>query len=89
MMVSSEPGVAAETTVDGPTHVVAAIDALVDEYRTRCLWSWRSDYYPRGNDERLRVLEVIQRYGDLSAYRRASILRQWLSRISSVGSASS
>ena len=68
------------------TEVAAAIDALVDEYRTRCLWSLRSDYYPRTTGERLRILSAIERNGDLAAYLRASTLRQWLSRLSSEAS---
>ena len=72
----------------GASDVFAAIDALVDEYRTRCLWSVRLDYYPRSSSERLRVLGAIERNGDLAGYRRASLLRQWLSRNSSATSAS-
>jgi hypothetical protein len=60
--------------------IAAAIDALIDEYRVRCLWSLRADYYPSTTAERLRVLELIQRHGDLAAYRRAATLRQWLSQ---------
>jgi hypothetical protein len=65
----------------------AAIDALVDEYRTRCLWFLRPGYYPRTVREQLRALDSIERHGDLAAYRRASTLRQWLSQISSEASA--
>ena len=66
-----------------------SVDALVDEYRTRCLWFLRPDYYPATTEQRLRVLGYIERYGDLAAYRRASALRQWLSRPSSEASVSS
>ena len=62
----------------GPTSITTAIDALVDEYRSRCLWFMRSDYYPRTTQERLRVLDAIASHGDLAAYRRAASLRQWL-----------
>jgi hypothetical protein len=67
-------------------EVAVAIDALVDEYRTRCLWSFPSGYYPRTTGERLRILNAIERNGDLAAYRRVSTLRQWLSRLSSEAS---
>jgi hypothetical protein len=67
----------------------AAIDTLVDEYRTRCLWSLRPDYYPATLDERLSVLERIERCADLAGYQRAFMLRQWLSQNSSEQSATS
>ena len=65
----------------------AAVDALVEQYRNRCLWFLRSDYYPTSDSERLRVLEYIERYGDLEAYRRAGRLKRWLSQRSSASSA--
>jgi hypothetical protein len=66
-----------------------AVDALIDEYRARCLWFLRPDYYPTTTEERLRLLGYIERHGDLQAYRRASPLRQWLSRRSNAISAGS
>ena len=71
----------------GPDPTAAAVDALVDVYRSRCLWFLRDDYYPTTRDERLRVLEYIERYGDLEAHRRAGHLRRWLSQTSSAPSA--
>lgn len=67
--------------------VAAAVDALVDAYRTRCLWFLRADYYPTTAEERLRVLGYIQRHGDREAFQRASPLIAWLSRPSSERSA--
>ena len=64
-----------------------AIDTLVDEYRHRCLWFLRADYRPVGRAEQLRVLDLIERHGDLAAFRKAAPLRQWLSRNSSEPSA--
>ena len=64
-----------------------AVDALVDEYRQRCLWFLRENYYPATREERLRVLDYIQRHGDLEAYRRAAEVREWLSLNSSERSA--
>jgi hypothetical protein len=65
------------------------IDRLVDEYRVRCLWFLRADYYPATDAERLRVLDEIQRNGDREAFRVAGELRQWLSRPSNARSAAS
>ncbi len=66
-----------------------AVDEFIDENRTRCLWFLRSDYYPTTTEERLRLLGYIERHGDLQAYRRASSIRQWLSRSSNAKSAGS
>ena len=63
-----------------------AIDQLVEEYRACYLWSLRADYFPRTPSERLRVLAMIRRHGDLEAFRRASFLSQWLSQNSNAAS---
>lgn len=76
-----------DIALDSETDVAAAIDALVDEYRVRCLWFVRPGYYPRTVHEQLRVLDAIDRYGDLAAFRRASFLRQWLSQTTNAASA--
>jgi hypothetical protein len=60
---------------------------LIDEYRPRCLWFLREDYYPATEPERERVLGWIARYGDLDAFRRVGEIREWLSRLSSDRSA--
>ena len=75
--------------IEEPTDIAEAIDRLVDEYRHRCLWFLREDYYPITDDDRIRVLDSIARHGDVTAYRRASEIRQWLSRRSSARSAAS
>ena len=62
---------------------------LVDDYRVRCLWFLRDDYYPATADERERVLRLIERHGDLAAFRRVAEVRTWLSRRSSGTSAAS
>ena len=72
---------------DVPDDVIDAVNRLVDEYRRRCLWFLRDDYYPTTDEERLRVLEYIQTHGDRSAYVRAAEVRRWLSRASSAASA--
>ena len=71
----------------GAATVETAVDRLVDEYRVRCLWFLRPDYYPSTVDQRLRVLGYIERYGDREGFRRAQALRRWLSPASSAPSA--
>jgi hypothetical protein len=66
---------------------VDVVNALVDEYRTRCLWFLRPDYYPATRDAQLRILDCVQRYSDRAGYVRAATIRQWLSQISSGDSA--
>lgn len=72
-----------------PEDVAQEVDRLVDEYRSRCLWFLRSDYYPVTDQDRLRVLGYIERYGDRAAFQRAAAVRQWLSQNSSARSAAS
>jgi len=67
--------------------VMRSVHALVDEYRARCLWFLREDYYPQTPAEACRVLESIERHGDVAAFRKAAELRQWLSQNSSAPSA--
>jgi len=75
--------------VDLAEAVEAPLRRLMDEYRTRCLWFLRSDYYPRTREEALRVLDAIEKHGDVLAFRRAGEIRQWLSASSSASSAGS
>ncbi len=56
----------------------AEIDVLVEEYRDRCLWFLRPDFSPTTNEEALRTLDLIERYGDRAAYQRSERLRKWL-----------
>ena len=65
----------------------AAIDALVDEQRSRCPWFLRADWYPRSFAERKRALAEIRKSGDHAAFRRAAELSSWLSRACSAESA--
>lgn len=78
---------AGESHADSMTR--PAIDRLVDEYRLRCLWFLRPDYYPSTDAERFKVLVYIERHGDRDAYRRAREMRRWLSPSSSAPSAAS
>lgn len=65
------------------------VNALVDACRAECLWFLRRDYYPQSDDERLRVLDAIQRHAGLDVYREAARLKRWLSPVSSGTSAGS
>jgi hypothetical protein len=66
-----------------------ALRRLVDDYRGRCLWFLRQGYYPETTEEALRVLDSIQRYGDVEAFRRAGELKRWVLAPSSAASATS
>jgi hypothetical protein len=69
-----------------PEKAEEAFTQLVDEHRGDCLWFLRPDYYPTVLAERLAVLDAVERYGDLEAYRRARALREWLLQSSSAAS---
>jgi hypothetical protein len=67
--------------------VMQQVNALVDEYRVRCLWFLREDYYPETAADALRVLGYIERHGDVAAFQKAASLKQWLLQNSSAPSA--
>jgi hypothetical protein len=69
--------------------LVRAIDELIDECRVESLWYFRPDYHPRSDPERQQVLDAIQERSSRDVFRRAGILKAWLSHHSSDGSASS
>lgn len=64
-----------------------AFRQLVDDYRSRCLWFLREDYYPETASASEHVLDLIERHGDLQALRRVASVRAWLLRNSSETSA--
>lgn len=70
-------------------EVAHAVDELVDECRSECLWFQRPDYYPRSDVERLRVLDDIQKHAGVKVFQRAARLKTWLSLRSSSASAES
>jgi len=55
-----------------------SIEKLVEDYRARCLWFLRPDYMPTSDDEILRALSLIERYGDRAGYQRAEEIKSWL-----------
>ncbi len=62
---------------------------FVDRHRSRCLWFLREDYYPATPAEYENVLRLIERHGDLDAFREVASIRAWLSHRFSDPSASS
>lgn len=62
---------------------------LINEYRNRCLWFLREDFYPETLAEQERVLTLIARNGDLDAFKRVGRLRTWLSQPCNATSAAS
>ncbi len=59
---------------------------LISDYRDRCLWFLRPDFTPTSTAERLQVLDLIERYGDRSAYHRVKRIRTCLLQSSKVPS---
>jgi hypothetical protein len=53
---------------------------LVDDCRGQCLWYLREDYYPQTRGEMLRVLDRIQRHGNVELFRKAGEIKRWLLR---------
>lgn len=80
---------ATEATPLTRAEIEATVDALVDEYRTRCLWFVREDFRPSTDAERLLALRYIARYGDRSAFVRAREMQAWLSQEFNAPSAAS
>ena len=66
--------------------VAAEIDKLVEQYRSMCFWFAPRDYLPQLDEQRLRALENIERYGDREGFKRARELRDWLLQPSKSGS---
>lgn len=65
----------------------SAFNALVQMYRPRCLWFLRPDYFASTIEEKRRVLDSIERHGDLEAFRQVAVLRTWLSQSTNEASA--
>jgi hypothetical protein len=59
-------------------EISTEIDKLVEEYRITCLWFAPADYLPKTDEQRLRALNYIERYGDREAFKRSRSLREWL-----------
>jgi hypothetical protein len=87
-MCANEPGYTGAMTPVGAGEE-AAFRRFVDQYRARCLWFLRPDYYPDTLAECARVLTLIERHGDHEALHRAAEFRRWLSLPSNETSAAS
>ncbi|MDD4103332.1 MAG: hypothetical protein PHU80_11980 [Kiritimatiellae bacterium] len=64
--------------LDEQTELVA----LLEKYRERCLWFVRQDYVPVSRDEWSHTLDLIERYGDMNAFKQVGKARKWLSQLS-------
>ncbi len=56
----------------------SALVSLLETYRDRCLWFLRPDFVPASREEWLRTLDLIERYGDMAAFKQAGEARKWL-----------
>ena len=59
------------------------IRSTVENCRSMCLWSLSEDFMPKTAEQLLVLADNMERYGDLSAYRKAGRIRKWLSQSSS------
>ncbi len=69
------------------TTAMDEVYQLVDEYRDRCLWFLRPDYYPQTIREAATVLEAIEKHGDRAAFQEAATLKRWFLQNSKENSA--
>lgn len=56
----------------------AALMSLLERYRDRCLWFVRPDYVPTSREEWSHTLDLIERYGDMNAFKHVKEAREWL-----------
>ena len=56
--------------------------SVVNDYRGMCLWNLPEDFMPQNERQIEMVIDNLEHYGDLSAYRRAGRIRAWLSQVS-------
>lgn len=59
------------------------VKSAVNDYRSMCFWSVAPDFFPVNLSQLQFVLDSLDRYGDLSAYRRSGRIREWLSHATS------
>jgi len=52
--------------------------SLIDDYKDTCLWSAADCYHPTDKCQVDYLLRSIETYGDMSAFKRAGRIRQWL-----------
>jgi len=56
----------------------AELVVLLNKHRDRCLWFVRPDYVPASREEWLRTLDLIERYGDMNAFKQVEKARKCL-----------
>lgn len=54
------------------------VRSVVEDYRSMCFWNVAEDFFPHDRAQLLMVLDNLEKYGDMAAYRRAGRIRQWL-----------
>ena len=52
--------------------------SAVNDYRGMCFWNFDEEFMPKNRRQVILALDNLERYGDLAAYRRAGVIRQWL-----------
>ena len=60
--------------------IAAAVQSLMERFRTSCLWHMPRDFVPRTDLQIKLVLEAIARNGDRQAFIEARKLLAWLSQ---------
>ena len=53
---------------------------LIEKYRVQCLWFLKEDLVVGSYEEALNVLDLIERYGSVSAFVEARKTKEWLLR---------
>ncbi len=56
------------------------INAIIDKYRSFCLWFYPKNWYPETHASAVRALNQIQKNGDVAAFKEASKALVWLSQ---------
>ena len=57
--------------------------SVVRDYRAQCLWFADGCENPQTDVQLEQILNAIETYGDMNAFKRVGRIRQWLSRDSS------
>jgi hypothetical protein len=65
-------------------EAIAAVVALIDEYRDVFFWFMRQDYRPVTAREAVRAPDTLERHGDQHPFHRVKELKTWLSARSNV-----
>ena len=63
-----------------------AFKSVVEDYRSMCFWNMAEDFYPSNARQLQIVVDDLERYGDMAAYRYAGKITKWLSQVSSPAS---